>query len=1364
MKKLALLLLLLPARALGQYCPGCIQNSASPQTAQMNIGTATIRGNLFATTATITWAYLTNVAMSNISGSGAGITDLNATSLAFGTISTSVVSGNYQGITGVGTISSGTWNGAPVDTQHGGTGQNFVTVSSGSIIYFDSAGHMATLLPGAPQQLLQTNGYAAPVWVSSPAISGLNFYGVSANSLLAGTTIPASVLVSSNSVPYINGAAVHGNISGNAGGFSGTLAQSQIATGTWSSAYPASSITVTGIAPGACGDGTHIPQVTWRTDGRASSCVALPLGNSHAAYTNVDNAWSAPQTFFASATVRGPFLGTSSVTASAFFGDGSHLTGIAQASIGNTVSSSWTVTGAGGILAQGSSVTASAFFGNGAALTGIVATSIPNTVSSSWTVTGAGGLLVRGSSVTASAFFGNGAALTGLVDYGPSTATLADQIAVLSLSTAALDAAKLDRAGDTMTGALTLTNVALNLTGAGGNVVSAASVTASAFFGNGAALTGIPATTCVPGAGSASVLCSGSANTAAGSNATVSGGANNAAAGVSAAVPGGALNSASGALSFAAGARALAANPNTFVWGGTSASNYETDKGTGSVNFGAPGGVWIDSGTLTVASSVTASAFFGNGSGLTSVTGTDSTKVAKAGDTMTGALNLTNVALNLSGANGNVVSAASVTAAAFFAPYAIISSSVSSPGATISTLLIAPTVKTNTVNDNGSSITIQTNPTGDTAHTDTRVSLIAGSYAGVTVGRNDASIQAGAGIGLISPGGSVNLLTGIGAAALGAGQNGGVNIYLNRKDGNGASGLPAGFTVGGGSMTILGPLLMSSDTASGAANSWITTPSSVTASAFFGNGAALTGIASEPESVNASMTGSGTVASPLGVASSSVAVLSGGYVLNSQIDPSSVTKQGFVTLANLSGAVPSGRVDFSTITTVINSTASYMTNQFTAVAAATTTINTNLALTSGATQTLAVAVAASTTTLFNVRASSGVNADITSLTGLTGAVTLTGANGNVVSAASVTASAFFGGGLTLNSVGSISVPGGVIRASTGTTGAVNIASISTAIISAAAQGVAEVITAQRNAAGDGGMSSSNGTLTLYKTSNGATLSAPSIVHRASSGTADNLLPFVNAPSATTSIDTYVSQVSTGLAFFNEFVQSVQIEAGGTCNPGSTCILPSKVVWQAINQAGTLTQILAIDSTGQVLVGGSSFPSSSNVKFRVQSSTAEIQGDVQVGGNIVFTGVGSPYIYNGGSNGFIGVNKLPATMLDVAGSASFGSGATQSTFTATGALVMDTGASITASSATFVGLSLSTQTAGGAGVSVTATCRIAGTFATGGGCSCAGGVGLTGTISIPNCVTAGCIPTGWTCQDPGGTGGACSAYVMCSRLQ
>ncbi|MFI5345776.1 MAG: beta strand repeat-containing protein [Elusimicrobiota bacterium] len=77
--------------------------------------------------------------------------------------------------------------------------------------------------------------------------------------------------------------------------------------------------------------------------------------------------------------------------------------------------------------------------------------------------------------------------------------------------------------------------------------------------------------------------------------------------------------------------------------------------------------VLLSSGISTPNGVVRAKAFFGDGSGLTGLpSSTDITKVFKTGDTMTGNLNILASTLTLTGANGNIVTAASVTASAFF--------------------------------------------------------------------------------------------------------------------------------------------------------------------------------------------------------------------------------------------------------------------------------------------------------------------------------------------------------------------------------------------------------------------------------------------------------------------------------------------------------------------------------------------------------------------------------------------------------------------------------------------------------------------------------------------------------------------------
>jgi hypothetical protein len=74
-----------------------------------------------------------------------------------------------------------------------------------------------------------------------------------------------------------------------------------------------------------------------------------------------------------------------------------------------------------------------------------------------------------------------------------------------------------------------------------------------------------------------------------------------------------------------------------FLTGGPAPVERLRILATGQVGLGTA----VPTQALDVAGTVKASAFEGNGAGLTGVRGTDATKVAKAGDTMSGALALT---------------------------------------------------------------------------------------------------------------------------------------------------------------------------------------------------------------------------------------------------------------------------------------------------------------------------------------------------------------------------------------------------------------------------------------------------------------------------------------------------------------------------------------------------------------------------------------------------------------------------------------------------------------------------------------------------------------------------------------------------
>lgn len=78
------------------------------------------------------------------SGSGASLTNLNASNISSGTVPVARVSGSYTGITGLGTISTGVWNGSVVPVQYGGSG----AASTPSAVYNFGLGTTANVVFG----------------------------------------------------------------------------------------------------------------------------------------------------------------------------------------------------------------------------------------------------------------------------------------------------------------------------------------------------------------------------------------------------------------------------------------------------------------------------------------------------------------------------------------------------------------------------------------------------------------------------------------------------------------------------------------------------------------------------------------------------------------------------------------------------------------------------------------------------------------------------------------------------------------------------------------------------------------------------------------------------------------------------------------------------------------------------------------------------------------------------------------------------------------------------------------------------------------------------------------------------------------
>jgi trimeric autotransporter adhesin len=101
------------------------------------------------------------------SGDGSNLTSLNATSITSGTLATGRLTGSYTGVTGVGTLTAGTWNANVVSAQYGGTGSANLTADN--VILGNGANTVKVVAPGTANNVLTSDG---TTWISAAPTGG----------------------------------------------------------------------------------------------------------------------------------------------------------------------------------------------------------------------------------------------------------------------------------------------------------------------------------------------------------------------------------------------------------------------------------------------------------------------------------------------------------------------------------------------------------------------------------------------------------------------------------------------------------------------------------------------------------------------------------------------------------------------------------------------------------------------------------------------------------------------------------------------------------------------------------------------------------------------------------------------------------------------------------------------------------------------------------------------------------------------------------------------------------------------------------------------------------------------------------------
>jgi len=148
---------------------------------------------------------------------------INGNQITSGTIGSAYLSGSYTGITGVGTLTAGTWNANTIGAGYGGTG--LASYTAGDMLYATGSTTLAKLAIGTTNYVLTSSG-TAPQYVAQSTLSvgtATNANNVAVTTGAATTNYLAFVTNTTGNLPVLTNTNFTYNSSTNAitGGISG---------------------------------------------------------------------------------------------------------------------------------------------------------------------------------------------------------------------------------------------------------------------------------------------------------------------------------------------------------------------------------------------------------------------------------------------------------------------------------------------------------------------------------------------------------------------------------------------------------------------------------------------------------------------------------------------------------------------------------------------------------------------------------------------------------------------------------------------------------------------------------------------------------------------------------------------------------------------------------------------------------------------------------------------------------------------------------------------------------------------------------------------------------------------------------------
>jgi hypothetical protein len=222
----------------------------------------------------------------------------NASNITSGTLGTSRLSGSYTGVTGVGTLTAGTWNATPIGAVYGGTGQSSYAV--GDLVYADTTTSLAKLADVAVGNALISGGVG-----SAPSYGKI---GLATH--VSGTLPIANGGTGSTSTQFVAlGTNVSGTLPvGNGGTGAATLTANNVLLGNGTSALQV-------VAPGTNGNVLQSNGTTWVSAVNPSTQVYPGAGIANSTGTSWATSYSTTGTgtvvaLATSPSFTTPILGT----------------------------------------------------------------------------------------------------------------------------------------------------------------------------------------------------------------------------------------------------------------------------------------------------------------------------------------------------------------------------------------------------------------------------------------------------------------------------------------------------------------------------------------------------------------------------------------------------------------------------------------------------------------------------------------------------------------------------------------------------------------------------------------------------------------------------------------------------------------------------------------------------------------------------------------------------------------------------------------------------------------------------------------------------------------------------------------------